>query len=162
MRVLGSSDLKFRSQIIIERENERIFDESKWKTYFNNQILVNFKRSDGNAVENFFRSNLLRMQFNDYNFKINFSLSISKSSGLMWINLYTWNAIAWEVYTSFLFLFMNNIPGKIGWTLLHGNEWLKNLESNIFCSLIYFSITSAKKLIKFISIKLLIDSWFYL
>lgn len=54
MRVLGSSDLKFRSQIIIELENERIFDESKWKTYFNNQILVNFKRADGNAVENFF------------------------------------------------------------------------------------------------------------
>lgn len=54
MRVLGSSDLKFRSQIIIELENERIFDESKWKTYFNNQILVNFKRTDGNAVEIFF------------------------------------------------------------------------------------------------------------
>lgn len=54
MRVLGSSDLKFRSQIIIELENERIFDESKWKIYFNNQILVNFKRTDGNAVEIFF------------------------------------------------------------------------------------------------------------
>lgn len=42
---------------------------------------------------------------------MNFGLSIS--SGSMWINLYTWSAIAWEVYTSFPFLFMNNIPGKI-------------------------------------------------
>lgn len=73
------------------------------------------------------------MQFNDCNFKINFSLSISKSSGLMWISLYAWSAIAWEVYTSFLFLFMNNIPGKTGeHCCMEMNGWrISNQRSSI-------------------------------
>lgn len=80
---------------------------------FNNQIMVNFKRVDKNAVEIF--SNLIywSMQFNDCNFKI--KLLQFKCLEVKWLDvnqpLY-WSTIAWEAYTSFLFLFMNNIPGK--------------------------------------------------